>query len=254
MGDVHGNAKGLKQCIERSGIDKENDILISLGDIADGYAHVYECVEELLTFKNLIAIRGNHDDWFQKWMDSGIHPDQWTQGGKATYMSYIKEVDIETLKDRPTGNWGAYLQVTDIPMSHWKFFHHQNNYYIDDNNRLFVHGGFNRHLPFKGQQPWIYYWDRDLWAEALSFHSMTKKHLGEKVLKFKLKDDFSEIFIGHTGTEFWGETVPMHAAMIWNVDTGGGNSTGKVTIMDVDTKEFWQSDQGIKLYPDERGR
>ena len=36
IGDVHGNHRGLLQCLERSGFDKENDTLISLGDVADG--------------------------------------------------------------------------------------------------------------------------------------------------------------------------------------------------------------------------
>ena len=64
MGDVHGAYKALKQCLERASFDYQNDCLIQLGDIADGGNEVYECVEELLKIKNLVAIKGNHDDWF----------------------------------------------------------------------------------------------------------------------------------------------------------------------------------------------
>src|SRR5689334_1448450 len=39
----------------------------------------------------------------------------------------------------------------------------------DDQNNLFVHAGFNRHQSFKGQDPGIYYWDRNLWLQAMSF-------------------------------------------------------------------------------------
>ncbi len=35
--------------------------------------------------------------------------------------------------------------------------------------------------------------------------------------------------------------------------TGGGYE-GRLTIMDIDTKEFWQSDNMKSLYPNERGR
>ena len=38
-----------------------------------------------------------------------------------------------------------------------------------------------------------------------------------------------------------------------NLDTGGG-WFGKVSIMDVKTKEFWQSDNGRTLYPEFTGR
>jgi len=65
--------------------------------------------------------------------------------------------------------------------------------------------------------------------------------------------DYSEVFIGHTSTQFWKCDEPMNAANIWNLDTGGG-WFGKVSIMDIDTKEFWQSDKGNELYPEFKGR
>jgi serine/threonine protein phosphatase 1 len=43
IGDLHGAYKALEQCLDRSGFDYENDVLIQLGDIADGYPEVYEC-------------------------------------------------------------------------------------------------------------------------------------------------------------------------------------------------------------------
>jgi serine/threonine protein phosphatase 1 len=44
----------------------------------------------------------------------------------------------------------------------------------------------------------------------------------------------------------------MNAA-IWNLDTGAG-WFGKMTIMDVKTKGFWQSDIALDLYPEFKGR
>src|SRR5678809_1468386 len=93
IGDIHGNYEALKQVIERCGIDKENDLLITLGDIVDGFYQTYECVEELLTFKNRIDIRGNHDDWFVQWLNHGIHPVHWEQGGYGTARSYAEHVE-----------------------------------------------------------------------------------------------------------------------------------------------------------------
>ena len=45
----------------------------------------------------------------------------------------------------------------------------------------------------------------------------------------------------------------MKAANIWNLDTGAGFE-GKLTIMNVDTKEYYQSDKLTTLYTNERGR
>jgi len=40
-----------------------------------------------------------------------------------------------------------------------------------EHGRCFVHGGFNRFLPFTGQLPSTYYWDRGLWLAALDWQT-----------------------------------------------------------------------------------
>lgn len=258
VGDLHGNYRGLKQALERSGFDYENDTLITLGDIVDGYSEVYECVEELLKIKNRIDIIGNHDAWFLNYINSGVHGSMWTQGGEGTLRSYLKSClgDLGKMdRSRAYDGWITNMNSGDIPDSHKDFFRHQILYYVDDENRCFVHGGFNRHQPIKNQSPLVYMWDRDLWMAALSFKQMPEqKHpTTGKPYKFKIKDDFKEIFIGHTSTGNWKTDQPMNAANIWNLDTGSGYS-GRVTVMNIDTHEYWQSDKADELYPDDFGR
>jgi serine/threonine protein phosphatase 1 len=72
-------------------------------------------------------------------------------------------------------------------------------------------------------------------------------------LEFNIEEPCKEIFIGHTSTLLWKKTEPIHAANIWNLDTGAG-SHGKLTIMDVETKQYYQSDLASLLYPNEKGR
>jgi serine/threonine protein phosphatase 1 len=45
----------------------------------------------------------------------------------------------------------------------------------------------------------------------------------------------------------------MQGCNVWNIDTGAA-FTGKLTIMDIDTRQFWQSDPVKNLYPGETGR
>jgi serine/threonine protein phosphatase 1 len=45
----------------------------------------------------------------------------------------------------------------------------------------------------------------------------------------------------------------VNCANIWNVDTGAAFK-GPLTIMDIDSKEFWQSEPLPHLYPNEKGR
>lgn len=255
VGDLHGSAKALEQCIERSGFDYEKDTLIQLGDICDGWTGVRDCVDILLKCKNLIALRGNHDDWFVNFLVNGKHPVDWAQGGLGTLKSYAT-AETRWEKKYPMSGWSretikedlgyiTNLNYSDIPEDHIKFFLGQHMYYIDDQNNLFVHAGFNRHYPFKGQSTFIYNWDRDLFLSAMSAHSAK--------MPLKFKDDFKNIFIGHTATTSWKTTKPIFADRLINLDTGAGFN-GVLTIMDVETKEYWQSDFCHELYPEETGR
>jgi serine/threonine protein phosphatase 1 len=45
----------------------------------------------------------------------------------------------------------------------------------------------------------------------------------------------------------------MQRCNVWNMDTGAA-FTGRLSVMDVDTKEFFQSDVVQGLYPGETGR
>lgn len=252
LGDIHGAHKALKQVLERSNFNNEEDTLISLGDIADGWNEVYECVEELLKIKNLIAIRGNHDDWFRQWLLLGQHPVSWNQGGYGTLNSYCKHLDKQLWGADKQG-WITSLLDTDLPQSHIQFFlKKQQPYYIDSENRLFVHGGFNRHFPITDpiyNNEDILMWDRDLWLTALSYGTIDLISRP----KFKMYDKFTEVFIGHTTTMNWKTNEPMQKANIWNLDTGA-KFNGKLTIMNVDTKEYFQSDLVQEFYPDQKGR
>lgn len=235
VGDIHGAYKALKQVLERSGFNKEEDLLIQLGDVADGWPEVYECVEELLSCKNTIFIRGNHDEWTKTYLETGVMDSHHkSQGGVGTFNSYSSH---------------------SYKPSHLTFFTNQLDYYKDDRNRLFIHGGFNRHYPLAEQLGYTFYWDRDFWMSALSYKSVSFEGISEKQGEFKIKEEVSEVYIGHTATTSWKIDTPMTAAndVIWNLDTGAGWN-GKLTIMDIDTKQFWQSDQVQLLYPNCAGR
>lgn len=220
LGDIHGMYDKLVEALKLANFDYNNDTLIQLGDIVDRGPKSYECVEELLKIKNLIAIRGNHDATWTGSLDTGKN---WLydQGGRETLLSYTRSTDC--------GN-----DPTRIPVEHQLFFANQKNYYVDKDNNLFIHGGFNRHLPLAEQDQEVFLWDRDLFLAALSYKAMQQNEH-----PFKYKDNFKEIFIGHTPTTYWNSTVPINAANIWNVDTGSGKG-GLLTIMDIKTKEFWQ--------------
>jgi len=236
IGDIHGAFKALKQVLTASGFDYDKDKLICLGDVADGWSEVPECFEELLKIKHLVYIMGNHDNWLYQWFKYGSSPYIWTgQGGQATidaYLRYFKE----------NGN--------EIAKRHEKLLSKARFYYEFGGN-LFVHGGFNWHDDIKDQLPGDLMWDRHLYVTASMHHKFNVTHPDEA------KDTvqtYKEVFIGHTTTSYADKSLkPVHVSNVWNLDQGGGWE-GKLTLMNVKTKEYWQSDIVLTLYPEEKGR
>jgi len=235
IGDIHGGLKALVQVLHRAEVTA-NDTLIFLGDFVDGWsesAAVIEYVMQLSEKQPCIFIKGNHDEWCEDWLRTGHADKTWTfHGGQATLKSYAA-IDDATR--------GAHLH----------FFERMKLYETDSMNRLFIHAGFtSMHGPQKEFHSSNFSWDRTLWEMAITFDTSIDRN---SVLYPKRLKLFHEIYIGHTPTLYYNETLPMNGCNVWNIDTGAA-FTGRLTILDIDTKMFWQSDPVKNLYPGEAGR
>lgn len=259
IGDIHGAFIALQEVLIKSNFNYIEDQLIFLGDYVDGWSQSSEVIEFLIQLQDQckikpVFLRGNHDYWCEQWLMYGDTNKIWReQGGEATMLSYVKTGHL--VDDR-----------------HKKFFNGMHNYYIDNNNRGFVHGGFNSRKGLGNENyPSDYYWDRDLWSLALMSHNRLNDPENEyEGTYFRRFEKHKELFIGHTATTNWryklhypeqlphkevGKkiTIPMHRCNVWNIDTGAGWD-GVLTIMDVESKEYWQSTPVAELYPTELGR
>jgi serine/threonine protein phosphatase 1 len=92
--------------------------------------------------------------------------------------------------------------------------------------------------------------DRTLWETARTMDQRIPFDSNKYPKRLKI---FKEIYIGHTPTTNYGVDTPIQAVNVFDVDTGAAFN-GKLSIVDVDTKEYWQSDQVTTLYPNEKGR
>jgi serine/threonine protein phosphatase 1 len=243
LGDVHGAYNALVQVLERCAFDYENDLLITIGDIVDGWGDSFKCVEHLLTIPNRIDIIGNHDAWFLTFIDTGIHETAWKMGGLSTATSYANAAGIDFKVTEGAEGWITNLNSGDIPEEHKKFFKGQHKYYKDQDNNLFVHGGFNPYSPIGKQLAYTLMWDRHLWSKHLAIKGGYSKRI-------KYVEVFNKIFIGHTSTTSSGSYKPVKIDKLINMDTGAGDG-GYLSIMDIDSGEFWQSDYVPDLYPDD---
>ncbi|MDG2431208.1 metallophosphoesterase family protein [Flavobacterium sp.] len=235
IGDIHGGLRALHQIIERAQVTSK-DRLIFLGDYVDGWSQSPQVIDyliELRSTNSCVFIRGNHDELLLHWLQESKDNLLWyNHGGEATVNAYAK-VQSET-KER-----------------HIQFLTSLDDYHLDEKNRLFVHAGFTNMNGVKYEfYPKLFYWDRTLWETALSLDPSIKPN---DLLYPKRLTLYDEVYIGHTPVTRIGMTVPVQKACIWNVDTGAAFK-GPLTIMDVDTKEFWQSEPLHQLYFEEKGR
>jgi len=235
IGDIHGGLKALIEVLYKAKVGAQ-DTLIFLGDYVDGWSQSVEVLDYLISLKenkNCVFIRGNHDELLLNFLKTNTFNEEWiNHGGKSTIDSY-KKVSLQTIS------------------THINFLENLTDYYIDKENRLFVHAGFTN---LKGVEfeyfKTLFYWDRTLWETALSLNPSLLKEDDFYPNRLKL---YKEIFIGHTPVTKIGKTIPVNKACVWNMDTGAA-FLGPLTIMDIDTKEFWQSSPLHTLYPGEIGR
>lgn len=226
MGDSHGAYKAILQVLERADFDLENDRLICLGDIADGWTETAEALEFLIkNIKNLVFVRGNHDQWLKEWLQYGRSPIVWTlQGGQNTINSYLN-----------------HPEFPEIGKRHLEFLKKTKCYYLDEENRLFVHGGVDLDKKIEENEKRYLMWDRCLWDD---------RHRSDLVRKAIMQ--YKEIFVGHTSIYRFSHNPIWHNNICY-MDTGGGWE-GVLSMMDVESKEVFQSDKVSDLYPGVRGR
>jgi len=244
MGDIHGSYKALMQVLERCNFNPKTDKLIQLGDLCDGWSESNLVVDYFVKLKDEfdhhIFIRGNHDVWLHDWLIYGNSPILWLQqGGQATFDSYIES-------------------GFNLSEAHRSFMRNQVDWHIDNENRLFIHGGWYRPLGFPegastkvnaGSIARECHWDRSLYETAKSAHFM-RKHDKEAFKRFDALDQFKEVYVGHTAQT--NKSINQYLNL-WNVDSGAGWN-GRLGIIDVDTKKTWYSDNVRKLYPNKKGR
>lgn len=234
IGDIHGGYKGLLQVLKRSKFDKNNDVLISLGDLCDGWSETPEVIEKLMTIKNLIHVKGNHDEWL---INHLLFEDNFTY--ESAYHLWIQQGGVSTIK--------AYIRRPELRSKHSDFLLKSKRYYVDDNNNLFVHAGINLATAVDSdlQKAYnTYSTDRNMWRSAYA--------------GINSSNVYNHIYIGHSPTinfpqEDDSQFKPMTRFNITNIDTGAGYGK-KLSMINLETKELFQSDNLSELYPNEKGR
>lgn len=206
VADIHGDDEKFRKALKSVSL-KKTDILVLIGDLIDRGKKSKDVLDTVLLlkendFKNLIYIRGNHE---QMLIDSIEDEDKeyiWIKNGgdktlksfRANYASQIPKIYIDLLK-------------TSIP-------------YYEYGDYIFVHAGLNFDLKEPLEDPYSLMWIRDM--------SMEKYRKSE----FSTK----KIIHGHTPIERDKIIKDFNNSNIMNLDNGiylKGDNYGKLTIVDL---------------------
>lgn len=231
IGDIHGGYKSMIQVLERAKFNPQDDLLIGIGDYVDGWSETSKVIDYLMKLKNFKGVIGNHDYWASDWMVGFYSERMWIkQGGQATIDSYKGNILLQDVIKH--GEW-----LKSLP------------YFLEIDNKLFVHGGSKDLHNIKNEFGLDITWDRNLWGKVAT------KYFDFKSYPFKIETaPYDEVYLGHTTTSrARPDLKPIMLDNYFLIDQGGGME-GKLTVMDIDTKEYWQSDLVKDLYSDERGR
>ena len=255
--DTHGCNKELNEVLSLANFDFNNDILVHIGDCTDRGPDSFGVIETLLKIKNLISIRGNHDEWMLQFITQGYHPSLNHNGVYKTFVSYMQSLELDYdeahLVQKMSGI-STNFSPKHMPTSHKNFFKNQRLYYVDDQNRLFVHAGFDPMEKIQHQNKQDLVWDRTL-VQRLG----ERYEDGEVIDNFPDVNFFKRIFVGHTPTIIFKEKVdkvspiwlpggvpfskPMYMGQLVNLDTGCcfGNHLSLIDITDDDNHILYQS-------------
>ena len=236
IGDIHGAYRALLELLQKVNFDFEEDELIVLGDVVDGWSESKQCIDLLLRIKNRIILRGNHDEWAWSYYTGRLAGEllhSWSlQGGKETLLSLGRKDQLDQ----------KYIN-----------FFNEAVYFYEEGDRLFVHANVPLAVAKFAQIALTeidsdeFCWKREMVYEANYFKDIPNWTWGIR---------WKEIFVGHTPIQRFLQDVkvePQHWGNIWLMDTGA-SFEGNISIMNIDTKEITQSTPCQQLYPDEKGR
>lgn len=250
IGDIHARYERLRGALEKASFSPEKDILYSVGDFCDRGDKPVETLEYLMDLGGSFRpVLGNHDAWLESALITGVADPNWTDNNGGA----ITEKAVFSMPE----DWRERLKqwLSGIPLIRVL------------ENDIIVHGGIpaglgedmvtriaklDRPIPLF-RMLWNgetrdelvlmdfmerFYWDRDYILSAL------RSVYGDNPMRrTRLREPFDTektIWIGHSQLVS-GKPFHSEAYHLWAIDTGAGSGRGPITVMDMDTKKYWQA-------------
>ena len=248
IGDIHAHYDMLCRVLDEASFDPSSDTLYSVGDLCDRGGRPVETLRLLMGLTDFRPVLGNHDAWLEAYLHTRRPDPAWYSwdGGKDTVRKLGAMEEDELIRLR---TWLSSFPIVRV-----------------EKDLIVVHGGIpsgyteqdlidisrgSRTSPLllssDADRLGMLLWDRDYLFSAMNDVGIYRSDRvpGSHVDPL---DTSRRIFIGHT--QIRPECVPFVSAgyHLVALDTGAGSGRGPITIMDIDTGEYWQAEaDGVRL-------
>ncbi len=164
IGDVHGRADCLAEILERidadlAGNPVERKRIVMLGDYTDrgpASREVVEILSQKAGEADFICLRGNHDDWFLRFLTDPDESDGFLNwGGIQTLESYGVDLTGSIKSNAELARELARL----VPATHRRFLSRL-RYWHEEGDYFFCHAGVRPGIALQFQDPHDLIWIR----------------------------------------------------------------------------------------------
>ena len=214
VGDIHGHFEKFRSAYEKAKVDAADDLLVFLGDYIDrgpSVRRTLEFVMKLAEEKNVVLLRGNHEQMMLDYFFGGATGESWLMNGGRETMAEL----LAWEKEEPGTIARVLAFLRELPLSH--------TVEQEGERYFFAHAGVRPGVAFEEQRSNDLLWIREEFYEH---------YAGDDI-----------VVAGHTPTLFLdgsGKPLFLNKRIIL-ADTGSYFPEGHVSIVDVLSRRFWQN-------------
>lgn len=229
IGDIHGEFERMIDVLEKCGFDPNQNVLYSTGDLCDRGPEPVAVLDYLYALPHFYPVVGNHDLWILGYLQQRLALDDYWLWVNCNHGDVTRKA-VDSQPEEWKRNIADRISATPVVRKAGDF--------------LICHGGFyDRVIKNVEPEKFLNIPVRDLdddtydilyedviWDRSLLYRAMSTNK-SEKVYDCR-------VIVGHT---------PLKAPFVTEdgnliaIDTGAFVPAGKITVMDLDTGEFWHS-------------
>lgn len=214
IGDIHGHFERFHSAYAKMHFEPADDLLVFLGDYIDrgpSVRRTLEFVMKLAVEKNVVLLRGNHEQMMLDYFLGGATGESWLMNGGKETMAEL----LAWEKESPGAVARVLAFLRGLPLSH--------SIEQDGQRYFFAHAGVRPGIALEKQRAEDLLWIRE---------EFYRHYAGDAI-----------VVAGHTPTLFLdAKAKPLFInKRIILVDTGSYFPDGHISIVDVLSRRFWQN-------------